>query len=661
MANVATITPLNQFFDTNGSPLNSGYLFFGEPDQDPEEFPVQMFWDAAGTVPALQPIRTISGYPSRAGSPAIIYGPDSYSLRVRNSASVQVLYAPNLGGISTSIDLAASDGSSLIGHIASGTGATATTVQAKLRQYVSVKDFGATGNGVTDDTAAIQAALNASLDVWVPQGNYKLSATLIMRTAARLIGSGAEKTIFQRNVNYGDTLQVGDVTASHTFNANDFVVKDIWFYRPFTYIAGTTTTIDNPVAAGSAAINVYGGQRGLIDGCFFSAIPYNVILEQSSLVTISRNTFNGIWDPSIAGLQEGLASIYLKSNGTTVNTLITIDNNHLSGGFFSASRSVTIGTATFNTTLQIGAKVGVLVNSAEGLNITNNYLGGQAEWSMKLHTNQITAGLKISDNFFDCGLEGGVQFETQTASHRVVGAQIHDNYFNGQLINKRAVDSQFPASIISVASLEIHDNVVENFTKTPVNLNGVDGGSIDDNIITAYDARAGGVGDADFAAGVRIQSGCTLIRTGNNKYGGGTNGPSGANNCKWGVVFDAQASGYAKNEHALFLGAANPILVQNSGPDGQTATLTAAGNYTFVSPVSTLLIRKTVPASTQVTPPSTPFIGQIVTIEDADGVAAGAGPIQIVGTVDGAVNPVFSTAFVTLMLVWNGAQWNRIG
>jgi hypothetical protein len=52
----------------------------------------------------------------------------------------------------------APNGSASVGFIGAGTGATARTVEAKSRDTVSIKDFGAIGNGVANDTAAIQAA-----------------------------------------------------------------------------------------------------------------------------------------------------------------------------------------------------------------------------------------------------------------------------------------------------------------------------------------------------------------------------------------------------------------------------------------------------------------------------------------------------------------------
>jgi hypothetical protein len=76
-------------------------------------------------------------------------------------------------------ELAGSTGSSLVGYQAAGTGAVARTSQDKMRESVSVKDFGAVGDGVADDTAAFTAAQAASEFVLVPPGmNCKVSAGL---------------------------------------------------------------------------------------------------------------------------------------------------------------------------------------------------------------------------------------------------------------------------------------------------------------------------------------------------------------------------------------------------------------------------------------------------------------------------------------------------
>ena len=68
-----------------------------------------------------------------------------------------------------------------------------TTVQAKLRETVSVKDFGAVGDGVTDDTAAIQAAIDAvnvstRNTVFFPEGTYKVSSALTYSNNLTLLG-----------------------------------------------------------------------------------------------------------------------------------------------------------------------------------------------------------------------------------------------------------------------------------------------------------------------------------------------------------------------------------------------------------------------------------------------------------------------------------------
>jgi hypothetical protein len=73
-----------------------------------------------------------------------------------------------------------------------GTGAVPTNVQAKLRETVSVKDFGAVGDGVTDNLAAITAAISASSGktIFVPVdsdgGDYAItSGTLTIPSTAR--------------------------------------------------------------------------------------------------------------------------------------------------------------------------------------------------------------------------------------------------------------------------------------------------------------------------------------------------------------------------------------------------------------------------------------------------------------------------------------------
>lgn len=76
-----------------------------------------------------------------------------------------------------------------------GTGAVLSDVEAKLNEFISVKDFGAVGNGVTDDTAAIQAAIDAGYKVYLPSGTYKITTPLEIKSGLILHGASRTATI----------------------------------------------------------------------------------------------------------------------------------------------------------------------------------------------------------------------------------------------------------------------------------------------------------------------------------------------------------------------------------------------------------------------------------------------------------------------------------
>lgn len=98
------------------------------------------------------------------------------------------------------------------------TGGAATNVEAKLAQTVSVKDFGAVGDGVADDTAAIQAALSAHFAVYVPSGTYKVSSTLNLQAGSVLFGDGSTSEI---------TCANGDISIIYGLSTDNCAVKNL--------------------------------------------------------------------------------------------------------------------------------------------------------------------------------------------------------------------------------------------------------------------------------------------------------------------------------------------------------------------------------------------------------------------------------------------------
>lgn len=169
--------PFPIFTDTAGQPLEDGFVYIGIANQDPVTNPITVYWDAALTIPASQPIRTLAGYPSRAGTPAVLYVNSNYSIVVKNKTNALVYQSLSVteryGGVVFASDVL---------YDPAGSGAVQRTVESKLRESVSVLDFGADPTGATDSTVAIQAAIDYACSVHgeliVPVGTYLTSATL---------------------------------------------------------------------------------------------------------------------------------------------------------------------------------------------------------------------------------------------------------------------------------------------------------------------------------------------------------------------------------------------------------------------------------------------------------------------------------------------------
>lgn len=192
--------PYPIFTDKNGDPLDAGYLYFGAANQNPETSPIQVYWDNALTQPAAQPIRTINGYPARNGSPAAVYTNDYFSVTVRNKRNELVIYAPSGYGITPGTSASFSG---QITYNEGSSGAVDRTLTSRLQDYVSVKDFGAVGDGVADDAPAIQAAIDAVAasgggSVFIPTGTYLCQSTLINKNLVVLSGENHFTTFIKR-------------------------------------------------------------------------------------------------------------------------------------------------------------------------------------------------------------------------------------------------------------------------------------------------------------------------------------------------------------------------------------------------------------------------------------------------------------------------------
>ena len=183
----------------------------------------------------------------------------------------QVIEAPNADGRLSRFDVQsgtliykslAADAESTSFNPA-GAGATSRTVQDKMREWVSVKDFGAVGDGVTDDTAAIQTAISACSGkrLVFPSGYTFMCGPLTVSSAMSIQIDGVLKMRdFSGTLM---TVSADDVTlfGSGLFDLNNTQNKGVQATGGRFHIHGLTfaNMLGGPATSGSSsALNISG-------------------------------------------------------------------------------------------------------------------------------------------------------------------------------------------------------------------------------------------------------------------------------------------------------------------------------------------------------------------------------------------------------------------
>ena len=129
-----------------------------------------------------------------------------------------------------------------------GTGVATRTSHDKFSDLISVKDFGAVGDGLTDDTNAILNALSAADSVFIPEGEYLISATIQLTARQSIFGAGQRSVIKALN----KTFNVIEVIEDHAriadlrIEGGDVGIKLYGLTRPVVQTSVSDVTIVAP-------------------------------------------------------------------------------------------------------------------------------------------------------------------------------------------------------------------------------------------------------------------------------------------------------------------------------------------------------------------------------------------------------------------------------
>lgn len=278
---------------------------------------------------------------------------------------------------------------------------------------INVKDYGATGNGVTDDTTSIQAAINALSGtggtVYFPVGTYITSQQINLVKNLNVIGAGQNASIIKSSVSgnatFGGLTAPADVfrmtSPLNTSTAVNIYVANLGFQAN-----GSSST--------GAAIDDIGGSFWQIERCQINGFKYGILFDETEVAAISQCVFNdqthsSAWlvnDAShvsgaaggftnriiIEGCQLSTAQHNLLTDDGGVNH--TVRDNNFNGGVTAAVRIA--GTENFifegNEMESSGGAAAIITSS-----ITINGTGAGQNKNVTFIGNQISGGTNAVD------------------------------------------------------------------------------------------------------------------------------------------------------------------------------------------------------------------------------------------------------------------------
>lgn len=222
--------------------------------------------------------------------------------------------------------------------VASSSNANIRTTKANFHVIVNVKDYGAVGDGSTNDQAAIAsacAAMTSYTALYFPPGNYRVTSGIYSFASIShfsIFGEGATIT--------NDSGSAGANTFVFEHTCSDVEVRDLRFYGTatvrgsgihlrsycsnvrisncyFTKCSDFAVHISNDTGDTTTSDNI------IVEGCtFYDTLGDGLHVSSATNVSITGNVFQNTGDDSIGIVRDSLTASGVPSRITIVGNVI---------------------------------------------------------------------------------------------------------------------------------------------------------------------------------------------------------------------------------------------------------------------------------------------------------------------------------------------------